>query len=78
MKKNSIRPREGLKTKTLHVPGYSLGRKIRTALSRQSARLGKALNSGQRHLGIRTTAVLVVLLWVMAFCYFTNLLLSLF
>ena len=57
------------------LSGYELGSGIRQAVKERAQITGNALNSLQHKIGIRTTSVLIGLIWLAAFYYFANLLL---
>jgi hypothetical protein len=57
--------------------GYDLGAGLRRKSIQKVEKLGKGLNSLQSRVGARTTGIVVALLWLTAFCYFANLMISL-
>lgn len=78
MKKES-NPKQNGETKNDQAPaGYELGLNLRRTITRRAGLLGKALNTGQHRLGLRTTGLLLTLIWTIALYYFLNLLVSLF
>jgi len=57
------------------LSGYELGAGIRKTVEEKAQSTGNALNSLQHRIGIRTTSVLIGLVWLAAFYYFAHLLL---
>lgn len=76
MKINGIIKKTRLEKENEPLPGFELGVNIRKRVDEKLLLTGNILNDWQLKIGIKTTSVIVVLIWLAAFIYFLLILLN--
>lgn len=76
MKINEILKKPRLEKENEPLPGFELGADIRKRIDEKFLLTGNILNDWQLKIGIKTTSVIVVLIWLTAFIYFLLILLN--
>lgn len=76
MKINEILKKPRLEKENEPLPGFQLGSDIRKKIDEKFLLTGNILNDWQLKIGIKTTSVIVVLIWLTAFIYFLLVLLN--